>query len=314
MRNKLQNKEEKLKSKMSYIAGITTFNPSPNKLQQNIEAIVNQVSMVVVVDNGSKNLSEVQNVTHKFDNVLLINNNNNEGIAYAMNQIGEYAYNNGFDWFITLDQDSICPTNMVAQYSLVKDDSVAIVAPYVELNNHFIDELFKIRYNVSVEQNRPHYILYSISSGQMIRTKIWKELGGFWNYLFIDYVDQELCFNATKAGYKIMRIPTVKLDHEPGISVKVLGISTAKQSAMREYYWSRNSRLVYWLYKEQYKNAIGKPPIVSTVKRIANCILVREQVIKKFKAILLGIIDAYSWKKRYLKNGRFPEDVEMRRY
>ncbi len=298
----------------SCVAGITTFNPSLSRLQKNIESIECQVCKVIVVDNGSNNCTEVQKIANQFDKVILIDNKKNAGIAHAMNQIGDYAFKNGFDWFITLDQDSICPKNMIDQYSEITDSSVAIIAPFIEFNNHFLSELLRIKRRSMVEQDEPHYVLYSISSGQMIRTKVWKEIGGFWDFLFIDYVDQEFCFNITKAGYKIMKVPAVKLQHEPGISVKVFGISTAKQSAIREYYWSRNSRLIYWLYKEQYRNAIGKIPIISTLKRMANCILVREQVIKKITAILYGIIDAYKWKKIYMKKGRFPEEIETRRY
>lgn len=295
------------------IAGVTTYNPCIERLKSNISSIAEQVDKVVVVDNGSKNKQEIESILKNYKNVVFIDNKSNRGIAYAMNRIGNYAFENSYNWFITLDQDSICPKDMLDLYQRNTDEKIAIVVPNVVLNKHFISEFLHIK-SKTKENLEPHCVLYGISSGQMIRTSVWKKMEGFWNYLFIDYVDQEFCFHVTREGYKIIRIPTVKLDHEPGIALKVLGIPTAKQSAMREYYWSRNSRLIYWLYKEQYKNAIGRPPIVLTLKRIANSILVRESVIDKLKAIFYGIIDAYEWKSKYEKKGRFPTEITQRRY
>lgn len=39
---------------MKYLAGIVTFNPNIERLDQNIRAIYPQVSHIYIVDNGSK--------------------------------------------------------------------------------------------------------------------------------------------------------------------------------------------------------------------------------------------------------------------
>lgn len=305
-------------SKIKCIAGITTYNPKLDRLKQNIESIVNQVDEVILVDNNSTNINMIKELTGKISSqVKVIENNRNLGIAYAMNIIGEYAFENGYSWFLTLDQDSISPNNLISTYFHYLNSEVAIISPYINFNKSFTSQLFNKSSEQSKEKgdNNVEEVLYAISSGQLIRTDVWKEVNGFWEYLFIDYVDQEFCFHITKVGYKILKIKSVELSHEPGIPIKVCGISTAKQSAMREYYWARNSRLVFWLYRDAFLKSIRRYPFILSIKRIANVLLVREDVVNKIKAICYGIFDAYKWKMSFNSKERKPEQVECsRRY
>jgi rhamnosyltransferase len=96
---------------MKTLAAIVLFNPEIERLNQNIEAIFNQVDDVVLIDNGSSNLNEVKkNVTHQVHYVV---NEKNVGIAKALNEGFEYAIENGFDWVLTLDQDSVSDKNLI---------------------------------------------------------------------------------------------------------------------------------------------------------------------------------------------------------
>lgn len=302
--------------RFKYLAGITTYNPNLNRLKLNINSISRQMEMVMVVDNGSSNISNISNLVSEYDNVLLISNEKNMGIAYAMNVIGNYAVEHAYDWFLTLDQDSICPDNLIDTYVKYIDASIGIISPYIEFNQPFISKLLRLKEESSDSLNsRISDVGYSISSGQFIQTSAWQKIGGFWEYLFIDYVDQEICLNLTRNGYRIVRINDCTLAHEPGIPVKVFGIETAKQSAMREYYVARNSRLVYWNYPDEYKRAIKNRPFISTIKRIANSILVGEDVFAKLKAICCGVHDAFVWKSKHKHNkSRSPFGLKERRY
>ena len=44
------------------IAGIVTYNPDINRLCKNLDAIKNQVSCIVIVDNASINIEEIKNL------------------------------------------------------------------------------------------------------------------------------------------------------------------------------------------------------------------------------------------------------------
>lgn len=282
------------------LAGITTFNPNIERLRSNISAIYGQVNCVLIVDNHSDNIDSIEALLQQFPKVCIVKNIENRGIAYAMNQIGKYAIQSNCTWFLTLDQDSVCPFNYIQEALKHVHPSVGIIAPNIKFNKPFINRLFHIKNNNDdAIVNDYVEVLDVISSGQLINADVWQSIGGFWNYLFIDYVDHELCFNMTRNGYKIIKLNNLFMSHEPGISIKVLGIETAKQSPMREYYWARNSRLVYWSYRDEYSAAIKHTPFFATLKRIANSILVGENVISKIKAIYYGVKDAYAWKKNY---------------
>lgn len=292
--------------KQHTIAGITTFNPKISRLKTNIDSISQQVSELLIIDNKSDNVEQIHKLSLSYSNVRLICNEENEGIAFAMNQIGKYAYENQYGWFLTLDQDSVCPSDLIVKYSQYVNPHVGIISPKITFNNSFLKSLFLRKVTSNIEQTDVAYVKYAVSSGQLINTKAWKKAQGFWNFLFIDYVDQEFCFHITKLGYKIIRLNNCELSHEPGIPVTVLGIPTAKQSAFREYFWARNSFLVYWLYPKEYKNAPTTFPPFVVLKRIANAILIQESVIKKVKAIFKGVFDAYKWRLKYGKNNRYP--------
>lgn len=297
------------------LAGITTYNPNIERLRSNILAIHAQVYSVLIVDNNSNNISSIEDVIKQFTNVHIVKNLENKGIAYAMNQIGKYAIENKCNWFLTLDQDSICPNNYIEEASKCFCPSVGILAPNIKFNKSFISQLLGIKKkcnNIITEDYIE--ILDVISSGQLINTAAWQSIGGFWNYLFIDYVDHELCFNMTRHGYKIIKLNNLYMEHEPGIPIKVLGIETAKQSPMREYYWARNSRIVYWLYSNEYREALKHSPFWATFKRVANSILVGEEICSKIKAIYYGIKDAYAWKKEYYSiERRIPSSIHNNR-
>lgn len=47
-------------ARQNLFAGIVTFNPDIELLRKNIEAICAQVDLVIIVDNGSRNLEDIR--------------------------------------------------------------------------------------------------------------------------------------------------------------------------------------------------------------------------------------------------------------
>ena len=294
---------------MRCIAGITTYQPDIARLKQNVDSISGQVETVVLVDNGSENYSKIEFLANNYDNVVIVNNKENKGIAYAMNVIGDYAFENGYDWFLTLDQDSVCPNNLITTYCQYVANDIGILAPFIAETNPFVGQLFRRGEDRKIKpESEVDKVLFAVSSGQFINTRAWHEADGFWNYLFIDYVDQELCFHLTRLGYKILRINSLELSHVQGVPLYIFGIETAQQSALREYYCARNSRLVYWLYPSEFVMGSPHRPFCLTLKRIANVLLVRRDVMNKLVFIFRGVRDAYRWKSQYGKGQRKPNN------
>ena len=95
------------------MAGIVLYNPEIDLLENNIKAIINNVDCVYLYDNASKNYNEIEDLISKFNNVVYKRGSENEGIAKGLNQILNYATDNGYEWYLTMDQDSICSDNLV---------------------------------------------------------------------------------------------------------------------------------------------------------------------------------------------------------
>ena len=98
--------------------GIVLYNPNCNRLKQNIEAIIQQTDRMVIVDNGSSvNRHSSHELIGSYCNIHIVDNDKNMGIAYALNQIMEWGKINGYEWIVLLDQDTICPPNIIEEYS-----------------------------------------------------------------------------------------------------------------------------------------------------------------------------------------------------
>ena len=109
-------------------AGIVTFNPDIGRLKENIDAILPQVSELVIVDNGSANVDEVCDMIESYGSIYMVWNEENQGIAKALNQIVEFADSHKWQWVLTLDQDSVVMAGLIDNYRKYMDfDKTAMI-------------------------------------------------------------------------------------------------------------------------------------------------------------------------------------------
>ena len=52
---------------MKILCGIITYNPSIQRLTENIEAVINQTDHVLIFDNGSMNSSQINECIKKYN-------------------------------------------------------------------------------------------------------------------------------------------------------------------------------------------------------------------------------------------------------
>jgi rhamnosyltransferase len=224
--------------KMRISCGIVSFNPDIDLLQSNIEAIINQVEQVYVVDNGSDNVSAVERLTDQYSSVQLIKNPENRGIAAALNQCCKASTDDGYQWIVTLDQDSVCPEHFVDGVSQLIgiEKKVGIIAPLI------VDR------SVGVIGHHPNgyaEVRTCITSGAMTSLAVWNELQGFDEKMFIDSVDFEYCYRVRKAGYKVIQTDQVQLSHSIGEATICRFLfwkfKNTEHSAFRDYYIAQNN-------------------------------------------------------------------------
>lgn len=289
-------------------AGIVTYNPQIERLKNNITAICDQVITLVIVDNGSANVSEVKNLVDDFPNTILIQNEDNKGIARALNQIMEFSKREA-DWVLLLDQDSVAPEGMIEQYKqMIALDKVAIICPLIFDNNSR---------NLKTVENSVDVVGICITSGSMNNVRVWEKLGGFDEELFIDSVDNEYCIKLFFAGYKIYRNNKVLLNHELGKTEKHVIKSTTNHNAIRRYYIARNSiyvsRKYHWVCKEKnanYKEAVIFldhliDPIRIIIRQLQFILLIalyESDKKNKIKSIITGMRDGNKLYKGFVRD------------
>lgn len=191
-------------------AGIVLFNPDILRLRHSIESIINQVESLILVDNGSNNIKEIEKLIEKYNTIKLIKSSSNKGIAFALNIIVKESKMQGYEWVLTLDQDSVTQKNTIKIFEkYINNNDVAIICPYI------ID---KTRKNIQIYTSDEEIteVKFCITSGSLINIDICTKIGGFDEWMFIGLVDNDYCRRIDILKYKILQVNSIILDHQLG--------------------------------------------------------------------------------------------------
>ena len=178
---------------MKIAAGIVLYNPNADRLKTCLDALTQQVDRIYIFNNSDSFVDEAQS-----ESIAYYTEHKNMGIGYALNRIMEAALNDGFDWVITMDQDSIIPVGLVDAYKSVIAiaNEIGIVCPQV------ID---KRRAYMEVKTTpKEEYVEFCITSASCTSVNAWEKVGKFDEWLFIDLVDNDFCKRLILSGYKIL--------------------------------------------------------------------------------------------------------------
>ena len=234
----------------------------------NIESYASVVDRVFIVDNSS---SDNSLLARQIANVEYIANLENVGIAKALNQGCQLAIDEGFEWCMTMDQDSHWDSEQLALFihkitdftqqdslyvSFAPDSDQPVILSYAAL---FKRKVLGHRYR---ERSVPPKKMVEevetvITSGNIIKLSVWQDLGCFLEPLFIDEVDIEFCFRLRKTGYKLLKLREVHMYHTLGSSKRTILPKITKHSGKRLYFIVRNRLIMMKLYPEytsNYKN------------------------------------------------------------
>ena len=269
------------------VAIIVTFNPDIRRLEENLNAIVGQVDAAVIVDNGSENITDVQKLAIRFNSEIIVNEQN-KGIATALNQGLQYASLHGFEYVLTLDQDSISSEKMVEELKkrFSEDENIAIIGPQIQELN--------IDAEVSHQSDELVYVNDLMTSGSLCEVAKLKSVGGFNDKLFIDCVDIEMCWRLRVNGYLIAKNNKVVIKHEIGkINKKRFlyrDVHVSNHNAVRAYYMARNK--IYILRKYHKLTGVNVArELYYLCLRCSKIILYESDKLKKIINTVKGIKD-----------------------
>ena len=232
-----------------------------NATQTEAEVAVNrlvELGTQVVVCNNSKYDVEI-NIS---DCVKVFNFRENLGIAKAQSLGMDWAFNNGADFVLQMDQDSEpdrnLPSKLLECYHELTQNNYSV--GLVGCQDYDKDTLEVNEAKVSKGQSVycSEYISVSsvLSSGSLIPKEVYLQVGGMDDDLFIDAVDFEYCWRIKAAGYLVIKNNKAKLAHKLGDGNKkiLLFIDVGVCSPIRHYYQFRNTLLlmkrgyvpIYW--------------------------------------------------------------------
>ena len=272
---------------------IVSYNPDSN-LFDSINLLLNQVEKVIIVDNGSKEkyVKYIKSINE--DKIEIILNKENLGVATALNIGVRKALENGYEWILTMDQDSKASPDMVKKMfnvynSINREERKDILSIFP----NFVDERIQ-----SIEENSNmnsyEYVDADITSGNLLRKEVFEKVGFFDDSLFIDLVDTDFCMRLNEKGIKMIKIRDAVLYHSLGESKTIKGslgsFNTSNHSALRRYYMTRNRLYIWEKYKGLNSFTLNRDKKLFK-KEFVKIILGEKDKVNKIKMVLRGYKD-----------------------
>lgn len=256
------------------IAGaVVLYNPNIFQVMENIKSYIDLLDILYVFDNSENNnfnQEELQSISSK---IKYLTYNDNRGIAYALNYCSQKAYNNGYEWILTMDQDS--------SFTLPDGFEKYLGSIKTKLNSD--TALFSPKFKGELP-NIPQFY----TSGALMSLKIWDHIGKFDEQLFIDEVDGDFTFRLLKFNYKIVKINSTELVHELGEKYfkSFLGktLCSDNHSAIRKYYIARNR-----IYLMKKRPNMCLKYIVDSFLKFILLLLIEDNKSKKILMIFKGV-------------------------
>jgi rhamnosyltransferase len=275
---------------MLKIAGVVVLYYPDKEVPRRIESYLSQLARLYVIDN-----TEVPSDFSGFFNQSKINyihDGKNKGIAERLNQAVELSFAEGFEWLLTMDQDSIFTFENITNYlncvsKFALPENVGIIG--VEFEN-------KTKTGSSCESIETDQL---ITSGSIVNLSACNEVGKFDEALFIDEVDLEFCYRLITRDFKVVKFKNISLNHQLGHIYYGRSLKSLKKtprtlhSPARVYYMVRNYLYVKKKYSGKFIES-DKTRRKALLNRLKNNLLYSKDRIAVMGYIIKGVLDFYS--------------------
>jgi rhamnosyltransferase len=224
-------------------AVITTFRPNQSIVARTAR-VRDQVGHTIVVDDTGSAASTLDR--RLFDsNVTYILNDENSGIAKALNVGVAAAVELGYEWALTLDDDTVISETYVTELLAFLAEGVidARLVGAISLSRARDD---KKNGSTGPRYRRKRAL---ITSGSLIRASTFNAVGGFDEGLFIDLVDFDFCTKLRRQAYEVIELANVGMQHPVGNAEARrcfgLQVTIYNHAPFRLYYQVRNCLLFF---------------------------------------------------------------------
>jgi rhamnosyltransferase len=221
----------------------------------------------------------------------------------------------GFEWVVTLDQDSRPEPGFAAALwaTHLAMPRAAVIGPRIKEEGFPAEQYRWLRRHprwrgcfvrVPCRGKDLGNVTMLVTSGSMIEVAAWQALGGFDEGLFIDYIDTDYCLRVIRAGREVAVAAGALLQHRLGArqSARLLGrdFRPTHHAAFRQYYIARN-RIALWR-----RHAIAVPhwaafDLCYGLYNLFRVMAFERQRFRKLGAILRGTWDGLRGRKGAMK-------------
>ena len=256
---------------MKICAIVILYNPEEDgtdSVTKNINSYAEYMDKIYLIDNSSV---EHTSISDSIKNSIYILNKNKGGIGGAQNVGMNQALKDGYDWAMTMDQDTIFESEQIKKYIQKfedfsqKDNTIAsfsLRAENITNTFHWTESpkkvLRPIKRALFGKKPSPAPITFPqrcIASANIINVSAWKNVGGFNEFFFIDQVDYEFCYKIIEKGYKIIKFNDIYMNQHFGEAhgFTLFRKRYPKYSQFRYYHCIRNSFIIKSTYPKYKK-------------------------------------------------------------
>ena len=265
----------------AFLSIIIVYNPKIDLLVKDICSFIKNVDLLIIWQNSVLS-DDVREYISSLGNIIFAGNGINQGIPTALNYALSYAIKNGYDYLLTMDQDSVLENFDNYKNTVIKknQEKSCIVGAYQTFLESKLSEDIFSEYK------------WVITSGTIFPIRLLNEIGGFETSFFIDTVDIEVCIRARKYGYKCYICRTGKLIQKYGVkhTIKMLNktINYVVYSPDRIYGIFRNLTMLLITYRNK---EISYELFTFSFIVIKSAVFEKRNRTKSLLAMLSGIID-----------------------
>jgi len=233
-------------SESNVLIGLVCYEPDFNLMNEIILSFKRQGCAVYLFFNSPFSINDFNEVEK------VLGDGSNKGIAFAHQMLINQAKNDGFEYIVLSDQDSIYPSDYVSnmlQFLLDFPDARITCPAWSNINSssNIPVKQFCLDHNKIYLSNpvKGQSLAHAISSGMFISLKNVGNvpLSAFIDGdLFIDWVDNDFCWSLVSCGEVIRFNSDVILNHHLGDKTQnYFHIKYTVRSSLRDYYILRNA-------------------------------------------------------------------------
>ncbi|UQZ33125.1 hypothetical protein C2I18_05870 [Paenibacillus sp. PK3_47] len=232
---------------MNLCLGVVLYYPSQDNIN-NILLYSKFINKIYIYDNTED--SDLKNADLFSNNEFYcyMPQKRNMGMAKALNDLCNRAIKDGYDYIITMDQDSVFEhsnLNVLLEFILTNNlENVGIIAPKILYSNWKSNTIEK-ELKASNDSNENSIVDWVITSGSVMNLKAYLSTSGFDENYFIDRLDYDYCKQLNSLGFKVVVLNRSFLNQRLGEGTRNLfGVQYSEHNTLRNYYIFRN-RLYY---------------------------------------------------------------------